>query len=376
MERKGGRFVMGEQNVTSCFGEKAHSPRIFDLIGNSVAATNTDAVKLLERAGVHLLLCNSAQIGRSPPTPVLGRSVEWLLPMIHSERQRVEQWEWSRLARWNFRDLDLIVIDRERLDKVEELFGILYKEWVSGRKASARIYILAPAPAWDLIEDRVRNSPGTYHEYLLWDDGGLWDDVLWNSAKCGRDMLVWLGAGWTSHRHRRFGETANKHAEKMFPPSLEIHISSGLGDLQKEEELLKSLMGQGERPIPPMWRSHLRALCEFLPYHRSPRRNEWLPTTIGHRGGPRPWKGVFDPELNMHLRQLLFEGWLTLWPDIGSGTKKQRYWLHPGSLAVLYWAAREEGKPHTNSPQDFVKGYDWDTGCWFGGRWRKKCQKS
>jgi hypothetical protein len=68
----------------------------------------------------------------------------------------------------------------------------------------------------------------------------------------------------------------------------------------------------------------------------------------------------------MHLLHLLFDGWLTLWPVEESG--KINLYLQPGSLALLYWAANIADMPHTESPETFLKSYNWSDPKWFGGQ--------
>ncbi len=63
------------------------------------------------------------------------------------------------------------------------------------------------------------------------------------------------------------------------------------------------------------------------------------------------------------------DGWLTLWPV--KENQETTLYVQPGSLAILYWAAKTASMPHTDSPDVFLENYDWSDPRWFGGNWSR-----
>lgn len=227
---------------------------------------------------------------------------------------------------------------------------------------------------WDLFLERERYSglvPGAskYFEYLLWDDGGLSEQSAWHEDVKVRNRQAWIGAGWMSASLQAY---ADAHPNEAYPIPPEFDAWAQ----QANEALLSSLKalvnfycGQNKEIISRNRSgNYVRALCEFLPYCRTADGTGSLPSNgLGDPGGPMRWRGLLDDNLSMHKRHLLLDGWITLW-RCGDG----QWYLQPGSLALLFWAAREAGLPHTESPEAFIDGYEWwkAKNLWFGGHWQ------
>ena len=236
--------------------------------------------------------------------------------------------------------------------------------------------------------DRYEQSPlhpGNlgYNEYLLWNDGGLWGPDNWHNE---RDTLIppfteqeanlrlaWLGAGWLSSRLSE--HIQNNPKPWIHHPDIDTWARKSLETLKQFDTVLINHYHKQEKPEDPpgrkAWNTYLRTLCDFLPYHYSDEEGTRvrLPSnSLANKGGPRPWRGLLHDTVTMHVRHLLIEGWLTLWPIVDSNGFETLY-LQPGSMALLYWAARELQMPHTASPDDFLNGYDWSNPLWFGGQW-------
>jgi hypothetical protein len=267
-------------------------------------------------------------------------------------------------------------------------------------------FALNQASVFDLVGDRreqsalIANTLG-YHEYLLWDDGGLWEQdnwrkqhgesiaaykaskfykgegVLCRSTSTSPDdidldtwaeqRMAWIGAGWPSQSLARWcGKTG-----VAWPVLSEFSTmaNAAVERLERYDLALAEYYRKAETRDPPgykPWNTYVRLLCNFLPDHRS-RSNpgKWLGSnTLGDDGGPRLWRGILDDRLNMHLVHLLLEGWLTLWPVEKDG--RTELYLQPGSLALLYWAAQRADMPWANTPQNFLEHYDWSDPNWFG----------
>lgn len=187
--------------------------------------------------------------------------------------------------------------------------------------------------------------------------------------------LAWLGSGWLSSRlEGALAQNPSNYATDPYPcpPEIEAWAKAALERLMAYDAVLLAYYRKEQKADLPgwqAWQNYIGTLCEFLPYHKprnstNPKREDYLPTnSSGSRGGPRLWQGYLGPQVNMHIRHLLLDGWLTLWPVEG------KLYYQPGSLALLYWAAKHADKPYTNSPKDFIENYDWSA-AWFGGNWR------
>ncbi len=277
----------------------------------------------------------------------------------------------------------------------------------------------------------IYDTGGIYREYLLWNDNGLWTQDEWKqqadklqdppalelqsnlstaqadtpsaSASVRSEMpqshpaglsnptagqvkfspeqanlrLAWLGSGWLSSRlEGALAQNPSNYATEPcpYPPEIEAWAKAALERLMAYDTVLLAYYRKEQKADLPGWQdwqNYIGTLCEFLPYHK-PRSNpdakkdDYLPTnSSGSRGGPRLWQGYLGPQVNMHIRHLLLDGWLTLWPVDG------KLYYQPGSLALLYWAAKLADKPYTNSPKEFIENYDWESrsGHWFGGNW-------
>ncbi|NOS88423.1 MAG: hypothetical protein HOP34_07740 [Methylococcaceae bacterium] len=249
-------------------------------------------------------------------------------------------------------------------------------------------FSLNQAMILNFSSDRYEQSalhPGNlgYNEYLLWNDGGLWGADSWHNererllsqfdAQAADNRLAWLGAGWLSSRLSE--HIQNNPKPWIHHPDIDTWARKSLETLKQFDTVLINHYHKQEKPEDPpgrkAWNTYLRTLCDFLPYHYSDEEatRVRLPSnSLANKGGPRPWRGLLHDTVTMHVRHLLIEGWLTLWPIVDSNGFEALY-LQPGSMALLYWAARQADMPHTASPDDFLNGYDWSNPLWFGGQW-------
>ncbi len=232
-------------------------------------------------------------------------------------------------------------------------------------------FSLNQAISWDLCLEREKYSgliPGVnnYHEYLLWDDlSCLNKDSL-------HDQDVWTGAGWINSRlHKHIKQSSDKwQLDKLGEWCNSVH-----DQLSRSLDNLTAFVSQNQDINPYNLESHnnfIRALCEFLPYHRSSTNpDKFIPSnSLGERGGPMLWRGLLDDRMHLRRRHLLMDGWLTLWPSEQDGETK--LYVQPGSLALLYWAARKVDMPYTDTPEYFLENYQWDYNPhWFGGMWNR-----
>ena len=234
-------------------------------------------------------------------------------------------------------------------------------------------FSLNQASSWDLFLEREKYSgliPGVhdYHEYLLWDDGGCLDSDALN------DLSVWHGAGWMDSTLRN-----QPKSDPWQLIGLGAWFNSASEPLTLGLENLTAFCRSQQKEEPYNLECHtnfVRALCEFLPYHLSPRRNgKYIPSnSLGERGGPMRWRGLLDDRMYLRRRHLLMDGWLTLWPYKQKDGETTMY-VQPGSLALLYWAARKMDMPYTGSPEEFLEKYKWDDNHWFGGKWDRNSSK-
>lgn len=248
-----------------------------------------------------------------------------------------------------------------------------------------------------MVQSSLLTIDDKHGEYLAWNDADIWNKTGWNNKKTSlvnnrhwRKMvfgysdteseqkinnladfeIAWQGASWVLFELTKGKEIC--FFLDLFPDSLsellfrkaealaEYHTAlCNFYQMEKKENQLLNV-----KP----WQSYIACICEFLPPYKFIDEDEeetlWLPVhTPGGFGEPLLWKGVLDTDIHMLMRQLLMDGWLSLWPD-KDGNK---LYLQPSSLALLYWAARHSRKPHTSSPRDFIENYDWNEK-WFAGR--------
>ncbi|RDH86771.1 MAG: hypothetical protein DIZ78_07730 [endosymbiont of Escarpia spicata] len=211
-------------------------------------------------------------------------------------------------------------------------------------------FILARADLWELGFKPDIGSPflriGDHlRTYLLWDDGGLWEQEKWPVGQDERLDAAWRGSGWLANRIAT-GDT---------------YPFTGL-----EEQLdhsLDALVAQEPNNDPEqLHRQLLRILCGYLPKvkpdgerNRTPYPND----PYLDPGAPKPFTGLVA--LDRFELMLLLDGWLTPWRH------KEGWHIQPGSLALLYWAARRMDYAHSGSPEAFISHYDWSAEAWFGG---------
>jgi len=187
--------------------------------------------------------------------------------------------------------------------------------------------------------------------------------------------LAWLGSGWLSSRlEAALAQNSCGYATELcpYPSEIEVWAKAALQRLMEYDAVLLAHYRQEQKADLPGWQSwqnYISTLCDFLPYHQARAagapKGDYLPTnSSGGRGGPRLWQGYLGPQVNMHIRHLLLDGWLTLW------RVEDKLYYQPGSLALLYWAAKHADKPYTNTPKEFIENYDWKSAPWFGGNWQ------
>ena len=339
-------------------------------------------------AGVHVFYCHSSLVqgiaSREPDAALREFTAQLATGVsLHGVELSIDT-DWGWQGEWLPRPHSLIPIHphccqdkAEYPAKVEEVFKKLREYLHTYPESPNPIFVLAHATAWDIVEDRTKLSPMSsgqlghhYHEYLLWDGGGLWGEKGMPDDVTGRD--VWFGAGWTAGRHCSLSSQSKKC---VLPPELETHLTAAIRSLVDFDKLLATappVWLAGQKPTPES--SFIRVLSEFSPPHWNPRRKEYIISSIGKLGGALLWKGILHKDLGRGTRLLLLDGWLTLWPSSdardGSGNESGDLYLQPGSLAVLYWAAGQCGKPYTTTPEEFMENYQWAAyQKWFGGRW-------
>ena len=223
-------------------------------------------------------------------------------------------------------------------------------------------------------------------EYLLWDDGGLWRKESWNSQieqlevnlnfneNQGRQRLAWFGSGWMSRSLKQ--EIYMRNGPWAFPPEIELWINSALENLEEYDKALGKLRNNSDILRRQSRSAYIRTLCDFLPYYFSRDKTKTFPSSSSaDQGGPKRWRGILDTPMNLYLRHLILDGWVTLWPVLEQDGNTRLYY-QPGSLALLYWAARQADKPWTKTPKEFLEGYDWSDKRWFGGNWHYPWKES
>ncbi|WGS86725.1 hypothetical protein [Methylomonas sp. UP202] len=246
-------------------------------------------------------------------------------------------------------------------------------------------FALHQASSYELRGERswfLSNTLKNY-EYFLWDDGDLWSQAQWDSKRLGLEekgmspqtaeqRLAWLGSGSIS---LQLDHLCQSSAETLyFPPALAQLLEATISRLGRFDQAVLDYYRENKNSEPSGFNhsDYVRLLCDFLPDHRSRLNSEKFlnSNSLGDDGGPRPWQGVSDWRMEMKLMHLLLDGLLTLWPkdpdkESSEGTELM---LQPGSLAILYWAARTADMPWTKTPTEFLKNYQWDDPNWFGGR--------
>lgn len=253
-------------------------------------------------------------------------------------------------------------------------------------------YALYQAIVYNLLNESYEGSPlydtgGLYGEYLLWNDNNLWTKAEWTEQinslpetftleENKQLRLAWLGSGWLSSRLGSLLEQNKdnyKNNPTPFPPEIEKWTKSGLSSLLEYDAVLIAYFQKKEMDVPD-WKvfyNYINLLCDFLPYHldrENPAAKEYVSSnSTGDRGGPRLWAGYLGSQMNMHLRHLILDSWITLWPV------DDKLYYQPASLALLYWAAKNGNKPFTHTPKEFIENYQWDAAktLWFGGHWIK-----
>lgn len=247
-----------------------------------------------------------------------------------------------------------------------EMYTSLLAGLADGAFAEKRVFVLNHAALRDLRDYPNLLSQMNCAEYLLWDDGGLWETTAWDVRS------AWIGAGWPCARLQK-SWSADSSTWPELPSNQSERMNSAITDLhQHDQHLMAYLAKDGGHDNPDLkrldWGNYGAALLEFLPPFWRDDSQQRLPChTPGGHGRPLEWRGL--DKLHMHLRHLLLDSWLSLWS--GQGENAGKLYLQPASLAILYWAAQRMGKPFTDTPKNFLQHYRWDLcDSWFGGRWR------
>jgi hypothetical protein len=193
--------------------------------------------------------------------------------------------------------------------------------------------------------------------YLIWDDGGLWA----NSESLS-PAQAWGGSAWCRqiwlNRYSENGAVI-KHDDEL------IHtIKTQAEKLNQRRADQRGLSLSGRHPALDV----ARRLFAYMPRYRKPDRTLACYQLDAQRGYTRPldgpvhWKGLFDARLSDLERDMILEGWLTLWPN----SDQTGYMLQPSSVLLLYWAALTLGRLADPNPVNFIQNHCWDG--WFGGR--------
>lgn len=265
-------------------------------------------------------------------------------------------------------------------DRSKEFLGRLHQEFKTDDFEHQSSLIFTQPTLWDFAflhgdQSLVTQNP-FFHQYLIWDDGGLWNENVWGGDSKQRLAKAWRGAGWLSQRmqHLSFDELCLNRLE-----SSQCELS-----LRRMQGLIRDLRayeagGLSDEKIDDGYLL-LKTLCAFLP-NTNFVDGSWGMAMENSRydapGGPVPYGDHSD--FDTYQRVLFFEGWLSLWPaKTEDWEDRPRYWLQPSSLALLYWAANQMDYPNTKSVGDFLNGYDWfgkygatmygSEGAWFSGR--------
>lgn len=272
-------------------------------------------------------------------------------------------------------DRDFVLIAEFDLEKIHSYGGRLRALFTreDNPPQCSSILLMTSAAQWDAVNDRTKGSlfpigtPFNYHEYVIWVKGPHYPRSV-NDEKSLTNEQAWIGAGWPGHKYRKALDMSAEDFKFNIPPAIEQQFQEAYSALVKSGEELEELNTAGKRKLLNTlnYQTYRRALCEFLPPHYSSALPGYIPSNVrGGEGGPIKWSGIIDPELYIQKRHLFLDGWLIPFPH-GDGVV-----LQPASIALLYWAAREEGRPHTESPQAFLTKYQWELyDSWFGGRWQ------
>jgi hypothetical protein len=197
--------------------------------------------------------------------------------------------------------------------------------------------------------------------YLVWDDGLLWPKN--NDVSALTERQAWEGSAWCRQTF------ANQYGQYGFNQLLvdeyNEKINQEAAALNKRRRLQLKL---GERQNRELILDVAKRLCLYIPcYKNQSGHDEFYPLDF-QRGyvnplyGPMPWLGLLDKRLSTLEKDMILEGWLTIWKNPNS----QTYTVQPASLLLLYWAARTLGILKDLDATHFIKNHCWNG--WFGGR--------
>jgi len=240
--------------------------------------------------------------------------------------------------------------------KLQSCFGWLRQKITErSQEGKSSVMLIAQPDVWWLgfqpdIHSVLLESGDFLHTYLLWDDGNLWDREVWANDSESRLKAAWRGSGWSETRVARIERgdfPCNDDLSTQFRNNLDLLVK------QASDAESKQSVDQRKHDL-------LRTLCSYLP--RVYDGKEWrtpFPNTPDEPGAPKRFDDLAS--LGRLERILLLDGWLTPWQY------KKAWYVQPGSLALLYWAAKELKYAYTGSPEQFIKCYDWSAPEWFGG---------
>ncbi|WP_089724122.1 hypothetical protein [Candidatus Thiosymbion oneisti] len=271
---------------------------------------------------------------------------------------------------WRVEPNRWLVVDRTEpglLDWLARQFYVVFSSQSIFNGPETTVVILH-AMAYEIIQRRSPIMHPQFHQYLLWDDAGLWTDGLEEMEKADKLSQCWHGAGWASELSRETGGNG-----LGLSPRLDQECSEAIGRLAAANRRLMDYLSNPEHQnspdetAPVDTASYLRTLGDFLPFHWFELDGgRYIPTRVTRAynlGGPRIWEGLYAIG-NLYLRQLILDGWVTPWPHA------DRLYYQPASLALLYWAARQLGKDYTRDADAFLDNYRWrEPANWFGGHW-------
>ncbi len=194
--------------------------------------------------------------------------------------------------------------------------------------------------------------------YLVWDDGMLWSaELLPLTAE-----KAWAGNAWC--RLIWYCWYDSDHSEQKIDDELIDIINTEADALNQRRLTQLDLTPSGRNPRIDV----AMRLFAYMPRYRDVDGKYVYYPLHFQRGyvrpldGPAPWKGLFDSRLSDLERDMILEGWLTLWPN----PDQSGYTLQPASVLLLYWAAHTLGHLTDPNPDHFIQHHCWDG--WFGGR--------
>jgi len=338
-----------------------HQWRCLEITTRPQRRTTDTNLKEFVRAnwpGLHILYTHSRHVISNVVPGVAATGI--LNALGDDADEKYEMPDWEQIERTNPNDLwqpnsRLLLLQPASADMpaADALYERLRVSLVRNALPDP-LLVLTNGSVWDVLHDPNRHSQliadPRVHEYLLWDDRGLEE-----SEGELDDAEAWRGVGWIGPRCMDYG----CDNPLCLPALLAQDISDSLARLAHLHGRHGCESGGTTLPAGISVEAYIDVLASFLPPFMG--RSGWLPTTQGNWGGAKVLRKIDDISLARHL---LLDGWLSVWKRDGVRV------MHPSSIVLMYWVARELNKRHTEDADEFLHGYDWDSSSWFGGRWR------